>query len=68
MLCLGKTEWEEEEEECYYRSRKLYQHMKYSYTRKQIVMRQISYRTYSSYHWSSISLSQHNQREQRKNT
>ena len=29
---------EEEEEECYYTSRKLYQHMKYSYTRKQIVM------------------------------
>ena len=28
-----------EEEECYYTSRKLYQHMKYSYTRKQIVMR-----------------------------
>ena len=27
---------------------------------------QISYRTYNSYHWSSISLSQHNQREQRK--
>ena len=27
----------------------------------------ISYRTYSSYHWSSISLSQHNQTEQRKN-
>ena len=31
-------------------------------------MVQISYRTYNSYHWSSISLSQHNQREQRKNT
>ena len=30
---------EEEEEECYYTSRKLYQHMKYSYRRKQIVMR-----------------------------
>ena len=29
---------------------------------------QISYRTYNSYHWSSISLSQHNQTEQRKNT
>ena len=29
---------------------------------------QITYRTYNSYHWSSISLSQHNQREQRKNT
>ena len=29
-------------------------------------MAQISYRTYNSYHWSSISLSQHNQREQRK--
>ena len=27
---------------------------------------QISYRTYNSYHWSSISLSQHNQTEQRK--
>ena len=27
-----------------------------------------SYRTYSSYHWSSISLSQHNQTEQRKNS
>ena len=25
--------------ECYYTSRKLYQHMKYSYRRKQIVMR-----------------------------
>ena len=33
-----------------------------------IIMVQISYRTYNSYHWSSISLSQHNQREQRKNT
>ncbi len=30
---------EEEEEECYYTSRKLYQHMKYSYRRKQIAMR-----------------------------
>ena len=29
----------EEGEECYYTSRKLYQHMKYSYRRKQIVMR-----------------------------
>ena len=29
-------------------------------------MVQISYRTYSSYHWSSISLSQHNQTEQRE--
>ena len=29
-------------------------------------MVQISYRTYNSYHWSSISLSQHNQTEQRK--
>ena len=27
MQCLGKTEWEEDEEECYYTSRKLYQHM-----------------------------------------
>ena len=27
---------------------------------------QISYRTYNSYHWSRISLSQHNQTEQRK--
>ena len=27
------------EEECYYKSRKLYQHMKNSYKRKQIVMR-----------------------------
>ena len=30
---------EEGEDECYYTSRKLYQHMKYSYRRKQIVMR-----------------------------
>ena len=30
---------EEGEEECYYTSRKLYQHMKYSYKRKPIVMR-----------------------------
>ena len=29
---------------------------------------QLSYRTYNSYHWSSISLSQHNQTEQRKNS
>ena len=29
---------------------------------------QISYSTYNSYHWSSISLSQHNQTKQRKNT
>ena len=34
-----RKEWEEEEEECYYTSRKLYQHMKYSYKRKQILMR-----------------------------
>ena len=27
---------------------------------------QISYRTYNSHHWSSISLSQHSQREKRK--
>ena len=41
--------------------------MKYSYRRKQIVIRpQLSYRTYISYHWSrSISLSQHNQTEQK---
>ena len=32
MQCLGKTGWEEGEEECYYTSRTLYQHMKYSYT------------------------------------
>ena len=32
------------------------------------IMVQLSYRTYSSYHWSSISLSQHNQTEQRKNS
>ena len=31
-------------------------------------MVQISYKTYNSYHWSHISLSQHNQTEQRKNT
>ena len=31
-------------------------------------MVQISYRAYNSYHWSSISVSQHNQTEQRKNT
>ena len=40
--------------------------MKYSYRSKQIVMMQISYRAHNSYHWSSISLSQHNQTEQRK--
>ena len=27
VICLGKTELEEGEEECYYTSRKLYQHM-----------------------------------------
>ena len=32
------------------------------------IMVQLSYRTYSSYHWSSISLSQHNQTEQRNNS
>ena len=31
-------------------------------------MVQLSYRTCNSYHWSSISLSQHNQTEQRKNS
>ena len=31
-------------------------------------MVQLSYRTYNSYNWSSISLSQHNHTEQRKNT
>ena len=31
-------------------------------------MVQLSNRTYTSYHWSSISLSQHNQTEQRKNS
>ena len=31
-------------------------------------MVQVSYRTYNSYHWSSIALSQRNQTEQRKNT
>ena len=39
MQCLGVTECEEEEEESYYTSRKLYQRMKYSYKRKQIAMR-----------------------------
>ena len=39
MWCLGKTEWEEGEEEFYYTSRKLYQHMKYSYRKKPIVRR-----------------------------
>ena len=33
-----------------------------------IFMVQARYRTYNSYHWSSISLSQHNQAEQPKNT
>ena len=28
----------------------------------------LGYRTYSSYHWSSISLSQHNQTEQQQNS
>ena len=46
--CLGKTEREEREEECYYTSRKI------NNRRKQIVMVQISYRTYNSYHWSSL--------------
>ena len=32
------------------------------------LMVQLSYRTYNSYNWSSISLSQHNHAEQRKNT
>ena len=36
MSCLGKTEWEEDKLECYYTSRKRYQHMNYSYRRKQI--------------------------------
>ena len=39
MQCLGKTEWEEGEEEYYYTSRTIYQHMKYSYRRKQIAMK-----------------------------
>ena len=41
MQCLGKTEWEEgeEDEEYYYTSKTLYQHMKYSYRRKQIAMK-----------------------------
>ena len=39
MPCLEKTEWEEDEVECYYISRKIYQNMKYSYRRKQIEMR-----------------------------
>ena len=30
------------------------------------IMVQLNYRTYNSYHWSSITLSQHNQTEQRK--
>ena len=33
-----------------------------------LIMVQLSYRTYNSYNWSSISLSQHNHTEQRKNT
>ena len=44
--------------------------MKYSYRRKQIAIDhnvvQISYRTYNSYHWSRLSLSQHNQTGQQK--
>ena len=36
MQCLGKTEWEEGEDKYYYTSRTLYQHMKYSYRRKQM--------------------------------
>ena len=39
MQCLGKTEWEEGEEEYYDTSRTPYQHMKYSYRRKQIAMK-----------------------------
>ena len=39
MSCLGKTEWEEEEEEYYNISRKIYQNMKYSYRGKQIAMK-----------------------------
>ena len=39
MSCLGKTEWKEEDVECYYTSMYLYQHMKYSYQRKHIAMR-----------------------------
>ena len=38
MQILGRTEWEEGEAECYNTSRTLYQHMKYSYRRKQIAM------------------------------
>ena len=38
MSCLGKIEWGEEEVECYYTSRKIYQHIKYKYRRKQIAM------------------------------
>ena len=72
MRCLGKTEWGAGEEEFYYTSMKLYQHTKYSYRKKQIVRRPYgatySYRTYNNYNWSSISLSQHNHTEQRKNT
>ena len=39
MQCLGKTEWEEGEEEYYCTSRTIYQHMKYSYRRKQMAMK-----------------------------
>ena len=35
----ARTDWEVGEEECYYTSRTLYQHMKYIYRRKQIAMR-----------------------------
>ena len=35
---------------------------------KEAIMVQLSYRTYNNYNWSSISLSQHNHTEQRKNT
>ena len=38
-LMFRKDRIERREEECYYTSRTLYQHMKYSYRRKQIVMR-----------------------------
>ena len=39
MHCLGKTERDEGEDEYYYTPRTLYQHMKYSYRRKQIAMK-----------------------------
>ena len=55
----------------YIKDTTVYQHMKYSYRRKRIVMRQYGtnyLQAYSSYHWSSTPLSQHNQTEQRKNT